>query len=62
MARTTGLVTIACAIDLFNSSKLSQNTYKSGVFAPEDLPQESIERVIEIVNSEGVAIKREIIE
>ena len=62
MARTTGLVTIACAMDLFNSSKLSQNTYKSGVFAPEDLPLESIERVIEFVKSEGVAIKREIIE
>ena len=62
MARTTGLVTIACAVDLFNSSKLSQNTYKSGVFAPEDLPLESIERVIEFVKSEGVAINREIIE
>ena len=62
MARTTGLVTIACAMDLFNSSKLNRNTYKSGVFAPEDLPLESIERVIKFVKSEGVAIKRDLIE
>ena len=36
MARTTGLVTIACAIDLLESSANESNWFDSGVLAPEN--------------------------
>lgn len=51
MARTTGLVTYSCAL------AWSQNElFKSGVFAPEDLPNDVIESIIETMKSEGVSI------
>ena len=51
MARTTGLVTYSCAL-AWSKNEL----FKSGVFAPEDLPNEVIESIIETMKSEGVSI------
>tara|TARA_Y100001958_G_scaffold159276_1_gene160080 strand:- start:3192 stop:4244 length:1053 start_codon:yes stop_codon:yes gene_type:complete len=60
MARSTGLVTIACAVDLMSKMKDAQKSIKTGVLAPEDLDLESIDRVIEFLKSEGVAISRQV--
>ena len=62
MARTTGLVTLACAIDLLECSKNEITNYEFGVIAPENLPIESIERVIQHLRFEDVTINRTIIE
>ena len=53
MARTTGLVTASCVIAWVDRPEM----LGSGVFAPEDLPNEVIELVIEVMRSEGVSIE-----
>ena len=53
MARTTGLVTASCVIAWVDRPQM----LGSGVFAPEDLPNEVIELVIEVMRSEGVSIE-----
>ncbi len=53
MARTTGLVTACCAIAWADRPDM----LPSGVHAPEDLPDEVIELVIEVMRSEGVSIE-----
>ena len=58
MARTTGLVTIACAMDLLESSANEFNWFDSGVLAPENLGTESIDKVIKFMRSEKVTINR----
>ena len=58
MARTTGLVTIACAMDLLESSTNEFNWFDSGVLAPENLGTESIDKVINYMRSEKVTINR----
>ena len=52
MARTTGLVTACCVIAWLDRPKM----FESGVYAPEDLPDDVIELVIEVMRSEGVSI------
>ena len=52
MARTTGLVTASCVIAWIDRP----NMLEPGVFAPEDLPNDVIELVIEVMRSEGVSI------
>ena len=47
MARTTGLVTVACTLELLEMHNTHPEQVKSGVYAPEDLSVESIERVIQ---------------
>ncbi len=61
MARTTGLVTIACVIELLEDLSNDTDLFNSGVYAPENLPLESIDRVIEYLKSQDVTIIREII-
>ena len=58
MARTTGLVTIACAIDLLESSTNEFKWFDSGVLAPENLGIKSIDKVIKYMRSEKVTINR----
>ena len=58
MARTTGLVTIACTVDLLESSTNEIKCFESGVLAPEDLGIKSIDRVIQFMKSEKVTINR----
>ena len=58
MARTTGLVTIACAMDLLESSANESNWFDSGVLSPENLGTESIDKVINYMRSEKVTINR----
>ena len=58
MARTTGLVTIACTVDLLESSTNEIKWFESGVLAPEDLGIKSIDRVIQFMKSEKVTINR----
>ena len=53
MARTTGLVTASCVVAWLDRPDM----FDSGVFAPEDLPNEVIELVIEVMRSEGVSIE-----
>ena len=53
MARTTGLVTASCLIAWVDRLDM----LPSGVFAPEDLPNEVIGLVIEVMRSEGVSIE-----
>ena len=53
MARTTGLVTASCVIAWIDRPEM----LGKGVFAPEDLPNEVIEIVIEVMRSEGVSIE-----
>ena len=62
MARTTGLVTIACVETLLAKTDTDGETIKLGVLAPEDLPLDSIEQVIQYVKSENVTIIRKLIE
>ena len=62
MARTTGLVTLACAVDLLKCSESEFEEYELGVLAPENLSLESIERVIQYMKSESVTINRTITE
>ena len=62
MARTTGLVTLACAVDLLKCSESEFEEYELGVLAPENLSLKSIERVIQYMKSESVAINRTITE
>ena len=58
MARTTGLVTIACTVDLLESSTNEIKWFESGVLAPENLGIKSIDRVIQFMKSEKVTINR----
>ena len=58
MARTTGLVTIACTVDLLESSTNEIKCFEPGVLAPEDLGIKSIDRVIQFMKSEKVTINR----
>ena len=58
MARTTGLVTIACAMDLLESSTNEFKWFDYGVLAPENLGTESIDKVIKFMRSEKVTINR----
>jgi saccharopine dehydrogenase-like NADP-dependent oxidoreductase len=60
MARTTGLVTIACAVDLLKSSTNESGWFDSGVLAPENLEIKSIDRVIKFMKSEKITINRTI--
>ncbi len=53
MARTTGLVTTFCALALLNKPE----TLEYGVYAPEDLPDEIIDYIVETMISEGVSIE-----
>ena len=53
MARTTGLVTACCAIAWIDRPEM----LPPGVYAPEDLPDDVIELVIEVMRSEGVSIE-----
>ena len=52
MARTTGLVTSCCAIAWAERPDL----LSPGVHAPEDLPDDVIQSIIEVMRSEGVSI------
>lgn len=52
MARTTGLVTAQCVLAWLDRPDM----LPSGVYAPEDLPDDVIELVIEVMRSEGVSI------
>ena len=58
MARSTGLVTIACFLELFNKPNNQSALSHSGVFSPEDLDTEHINRVIDFVKTNGVSIQR----
>jgi len=58
MSRTTGLVTIACAMDLLESSTNEFKWFESGVLAPENLGIKSIDKVIKYMRSEKVTINR----
>ena len=53
MARTTGLVTASCVIAWLDRPDMLD----WGVYAPEDLPSEVIELIIEVMRSEGVSIE-----
>ena len=53
MARTTGLVTASCVIAWLDRPEM----LGAGIYAPEDLPNEVIELVIEVMRSEGVTIE-----
>ena len=56
MARTTGLVTVACALQLLNPTSSLQMNVDYGVIPPEGLDEQTITRVIEFLKSEGVKI------
>ena len=58
MARSTGLVTIACFLELFNKANNQSALSHSGVFSPEDLDTEHINRIIDFVKTNGVSIQR----
>ena len=58
MARTTGLVTIACAVDLLESANSDLKWFDYGVLAPENLGIKSIDKVIKYMRSEKVTINR----
>ena len=58
MARSTGLVTIACFIELMNKTNNQSTLASSGIYSPEDLDTEAINRIIEFVKSNGVFIQR----
>ena len=53
MARTTGLVTACCVIAWIDRPDM----FVQGVFAPEDLPDDVIQLVIEVMRAEGVSIE-----
>ena len=53
MARTTGLVTACCVIAWIDRPDM----FGSGVFAPEDLPDDVIQLVVEVMSAEGVSIE-----
>ena len=61
MARTTGLVTVACTLELLEMYNTHQERIKPGVYAPEDLSVESIERIIQYLRDESVSVERELI-
>jgi saccharopine dehydrogenase-like NADP-dependent oxidoreductase len=58
MARSTGLVTIACFLELLNKPNNQSSLSHSGVFSPEDLETEHINRIIDFVKTNGVSIQR----
>ena len=58
MARSTGLVTVACFLELMNKQNNQSTLSHSGVFSPEDLDTEPINRVIDFVKTNGVSIQR----
>lgn len=60
MARSTGLVTVACFIELMNKSNNQSTLSHSGVLSPEDLDSGSINRIIEFVKRNGVSVQRHI--
>ena len=62
MARTTGLVTTASAVELINQSNSESTPNGLWSFAPEDLELDSIEKVIQYLKNEDVTILRTIIE
>jgi hypothetical protein len=53
MARTTGLVTACCALEWIKRPSMLE----SGVHAPESLPNDVIESIINVMRSEGVSIE-----
>ena len=61
MARTTGLVTMACVLEFINPEKTMKNNLGNGVFSPEKLSDDSIERIIRLMKGQGVEICRNII-
>ena len=56
MARTTGLVTVACALELLQPTSSLQMNVDYGVIPPEGLDEQTITQVIEFLKSEGVKI------
>ena len=60
MARSTGLVTVACFIELINKSNNQSTLSHSGVLSPEDLDSESINRIIDFVKRNGVSVQRSV--
>ncbi len=54
MARTTGLVTACCALIWADRPEM----LSSGVHAPEDLPDDVIESIIDVMRAEGVSIEQ----
>ena len=54
MARTTGLVTACCALAWIDWPEM----LGSGVYAPEDLPNDVIESIIDTMRAEGVSIEK----
>ena len=60
MARSTGLVTVGCFIELMNKSNNQSTLSQSGVLSPEDLDSKSINRIIEFVTRNGVSVQRSI--
>jgi hypothetical protein len=55
MARTTGLVTTACAV-----AWAKHELFTEGIHPPEDLPSEVIHSVIESMRQEGVTIHHQV--
>ena len=58
MARSTGLVTVACILELMNKENIPSTLSHSGVFSPEELDTEAINRIIDFVETNGVSIQR----
>ena len=56
MARTTGLVTVACALELLQPTSSLQMNVGYGVIPPEGLDEQTITRVIDFLKSEDVKI------
>ena len=54
MARTTGLVTACCALAWIDRPEM----LGPGVYAPEDLPDDVIESIIDTMRAEGVSIEK----
>ena len=57
MARTTGLVTYCCALAWSKQDLFAEN----GVFAPEELPTDVIEFIIDTMRKEGVSIEHTVL-
>ena len=58
MARSTGLVTVACFLELLNKLDNKSALSHLGVFSPEDLDSEAINRIIDFVKTNGLSIQR----
>ena len=54
MARTTGLVTVACALQFINDGPLNGCGLSPGIHPPEALNEKSIDAIIEMMKQHGV--------